>query len=152
MYSLYQWTISLVSHTTYILSKIVPKNLLNQNSLLDQLVLHVGLHSVYTHTHYGHWFVLEYMVIKKNTLFKTLPFALKILFLEPDFFSVFPLNNLLHFVTNNNRYKKCFLFEKIEIFEFVKTLCGHFVFSGPHTRNMYRYTYNTCILCNANSQ
>ena len=59
--------------------------------------------SLVLHTLCGHYFV---------KFFKPLPFPLKIV-LGADFVSVFPLNILLHFETDNTKPKRL-LFEKIE--------------------------------------
>ena len=56
----------------------------------------------YTHTYLCCLPDVEILLfLCKNTFFKPLPFALKILF-RADFVSVLPLNNLLHFVTDND--------------------------------------------------
>ena len=94
----------------------------------------------HTHTHtpscVTYTFVVVYVKVK---VFKPLPFPLKIV-CGADFVSVFPLNILLHFETDNNIPKRL-LFENIS---FVKTLCVSphsvsssytvwtFFFSGPH--------------------
>ena len=77
-----------------------------------------------THTQscftYTVWTFFCSRVLKKIKIFKPLPFPLKIF--GADFVSVFPLNILLHFETDN--IPKRLLFEKIENIKFLKTLCG----------------------------
>ena len=68
-----------------------------------------------THTQscftYTVWTFFCSRVLKKVEFFKPLPFPLKIV-LGADFVSVFPLNSLLHFETDNN-IPKCLLLEEI---------------------------------------
>ena len=61
---------------------------------------------------YTVWTFFCSRALKKVKIFKPLPFPLKIVF-GADFVSVFPLNILLHFETDNTKPKRL-LFETIE--------------------------------------
>ena len=87
-------------------------------------------------------------VIKKIKFFKPLLFSPKIVF-GVDFVSVFPLNILLHFETDNNIPKRL-LFEKIKNILFVKTSfkflhCVDIFCSQVHTSYV---TQKHTFLCN----
>ena len=70
----------------------------NAYRIRTEKLTHTGTHPC---VRYPMWTVFCSRVVKKNTFFKLLPFALKILF-GADFVSVFPLNNLLQFATDND--------------------------------------------------